>query len=84
MLRDDAALNLGVTLDYRRLIQNTRVRLSEGRRSLCYGETELDSLKDMFRQRAKLHRSVCCVVYGGSLRQVMIFVITGTDIRRTQ
>ena len=61
MLRDDAALQLGVTVDYRRLIQNTSVRCSEGKTSLCYGDTELDSLKDLFKQRAKLHRSVCTV-----------------------
>ena len=61
MLRDDAALKLGVTLDYRKLIQNTSVRWSEGRTSLCYSHTELDSLKDLFKQRAKLHRSVCTV-----------------------
>ena len=64
MLRDDAALNIGVTLNPKRLMKNTSVCWSDGRSRLCYADTELDTLKDMFRQRAKLHRSV----YGGWVR----------------
>jgi len=57
MLRDDAALKIGVTFDYKRFILNTDITEDEdGRRRLSLRDKEADSVKEMFMDRARLHR----------------------------
>ena len=59
MLRDDAALKIGVTFDYKRFILNTDITEDEdGRRRLSLRDKEADSVKEMFMDRARLHRFV--------------------------
>ena len=60
MLRDKAALKIGVTFDYKRFILNTDITEDEtdGRRRLSLRDKEADSVKEMFMDRARLHRLV--------------------------
>ena len=60
MLRDDAALKLGVTFNYKRFILNIDITEDEkdGKRSLSLRDKEADSVKAMFEDRARLHRLV--------------------------
>ena len=58
MLRDDAALKIGVTFNYKRFILNTDITEDEkgGKRRLSLRDKEADSVKEMFLDRARLHR----------------------------
>lgn len=58
MLRDDSALSIGVTFDYKRFILNTDITedKTDGRRRLSLRDKEADSVKEMFMDRARLHR----------------------------
>ena len=60
MLRDDAALKIGVTFNYKRFILNTDITedKNDGRRRLSLRDKEADSVKEMFMDRARLHRFV--------------------------
>ena len=59
MLRDDAALKIGVTFNYKRFILNTDITEdNDGRRRLSLRDKEADSVKEMFMDRARLHRLV--------------------------
>ena len=59
-MRDKAALKIGVTFDYKRFILNTDITEDEtdGRRRLSLRDKEADSVKEMFMDRARLHRLV--------------------------
>ena len=65
MLRDKAALKIGVTFDYKRFILNTDITEDEtdGRRRLSLRDKEADSVKEMFMDRARLHRLVSVEIY---------------------
>jgi len=58
MLRDDAALKIGVTFNYKRFILNTDITEDKkgGKRRLSLRDKEADSVKEMFLDRARLHR----------------------------
>ena len=60
MLRDDATMRIGVTFDYKRFILNTDITedKTDGRRRLSLRDKEADSVKEMFMDRARLHRLV--------------------------
>ena len=59
MLRDDAALKIGVTFNYKRFILNTDITEDkDGKRRLSLRDKEADSVKEMFMDRARLHRMV--------------------------
>ena len=64
MLRDDSALSIGVTFDYKRFILNTDITedKTDGRRRLSLRDKEADSVKEMFMDRARLHRLVPVVL----------------------
>jgi len=57
-LRDQAALKIGVTFQYERFIKNARVMRPDpsSRRRICLRDKEADNLKEMFLDRARLHR----------------------------
>ena len=59
-MRDDAALKIGVTFNYKRFILNTDITedKTDGRRRLSLRDKEADSVKEMFMDRARLHRLV--------------------------
>ena len=56
MLRDNAALQIGVTFDYKRFILNSNIMEIDGRKRMCIRDKEAESVKDMFLDRARLHR----------------------------
>ena len=60
MLRDDETMKIGVTFDYKRFILNTDITedKTDGRRRLSLRDKEADSVKEMFMDRARLHRLV--------------------------
>ena len=53
-----AALKIGVTFQYERFIKNARVMRPDpsSRRRICLRDKEADNLKEMFLDRARLHR----------------------------
>lgn len=55
-LRDDAALKVGITFDYKRFIQNAAVLDVGGKMRLCIRDKEAENLQEMFLDRARLHR----------------------------
>ena len=59
-MRDDAALKIGVTFNYKRFILNTDITKdkNDGRSRLSLRDKEADSVKEMFMDRARLHRLV--------------------------
>ena len=58
MLRDDAALKIGITFNYKRFILNTDITEDpkDGKMRLSLRDKEADSVKEMFMDRARLHR----------------------------
>jgi len=56
MLRDNAALSIGVTFDYRRFILHSDIMDVEGRNRLCIRDKEAESVQEMFLDRVRLHR----------------------------
>jgi len=56
MLRDNAALSIGVTFDYRRFILHSDIIEVEGRNQLCIRDKEAESVQEMFLDRVRLHR----------------------------
>jgi len=56
MLRDNAALSIGVTFDYRRFILHSDIMEVEGRNRLCIRDKEAESVQEMFLDRVRLHR----------------------------
>ena len=77
MLRDDAALKIGVTFNYKRFILNTDITEdNDGRRRLSLRDKEADSVKEMFMDRARLHRFVSV---GRNLPLTLIFAGKATS-----
>ena len=78
MLRDDAALKIGVTFNYKRFILNTDITedKKDGRRRLSLRDKEADSVKEMFMDRARLHRFVSV---GRNLPLTLIFAGKATS-----
>ena len=56
MLRDNLALQIGVTFDYKRFILHSNLMDIDGRKRMCIRDKEAESVKDMFLDRARLHR----------------------------
>ena len=56
MLRDNSALSIGVTFDYRRFILHSDIVEVEGRSRLCLRDKEAESVQEMFLDRVRLHR----------------------------
>lgn len=56
MLRDNSALSIGVTFDYRRFILHSDIMEVEGRSRLCLRDKEAESVQEMFLDRVRLHR----------------------------
>ena len=55
MLRDDKAMNLGITFDYKKFILNSDLMDVDGRTRMCVRDKEADNVQDMFKDRARLH-----------------------------
>ena len=55
MLRDDKAMNLGITFDYKKFLLNSDLMELEGRTRMCVRDKEADNVQDMFKDRARLH-----------------------------
>ena len=55
MLRDDKAMNLGITFDYKKFILNSGLMDVDGRTRMCVRDKEADNVQDMFKDRARLH-----------------------------
>ena len=59
LIRDDRTLGLGlVKFDYEELMLNTAIRSCEGATSLLYDRSQLNNIKNIFLDRARLHRFV--------------------------
>ena len=59
LIRDDRTLGLGlVKFDYEELMLNTAIRSCEGATSLHYDRSQLNNIKNIFLDRARLHRFV--------------------------
>jgi len=56
MLRDNAALRIGITFDYRRFILHSDIVEVEGRTRLCIRDKEAECVQEMFLDRVRLHR----------------------------
>jgi len=56
MLRDNFALSIGVTFDYKRFILNSAIVAVDGRNRLCIRDKEAESVQEMFLDRVRLHR----------------------------
>lgn len=56
MLRDNSALSIGITFDYRRFILHSDIVEVDGRNRLCIRDKEAESVQEMFLDRVRLHR----------------------------
>jgi len=56
MLRDNIALGIGVTFDYRRFLLHSDIIEVGGRNRLCLRDKEAESVQEMFLDRARLHK----------------------------
>jgi len=55
-LRDNQALHLGLTFDYKRFIIHSSLKLHEGKLRLAIEDKEASNIKNMFEDRARLHQ----------------------------
>lgn len=55
LMRDDAAMKLGLTFNKERFILNSSLLEVEGRTRMCIRDKEAESVQDMFTDRARLH-----------------------------
>jgi len=56
MMRDNVAMDLGLTFKYKRFLSNIDLTECEGKMRMCIRDKEAKSVKDMFLDRARLHR----------------------------
>jgi len=56
MLRDNSALSIGITFNYKRFILHSDIVEVEGRNRLCIRDKEAESVQEMFLDRVRLHR----------------------------
>jgi len=56
MMRDNIAMDLGLTFKYEKFLSNIDLTECEGKMRICVRDKEAKSIKDMFLDRARLHR----------------------------
>jgi len=56
MLRDNSALGIGITFNYKRFVLHSDIMEVDGRNRLCLRDKEAESVQEMFLDRVRLHR----------------------------